>query len=257
MKEIRLKPKAIPGIGMEAENISPDMFAEKSLKEIRALDVFVGNKKKKLGEYFTVGGEASEKPEDLRIVIRGDASKVKRIGERMSAGEVIIEGDAGMHLGSRMSGGEIRVSGSVGSWAGMEMSGGRITIEGDAGNFFGAAYRGRGCGMTEGEIEIKGNAGHNLGGNMGAGRITVGGDSGEFAGVGMKGGVLIISGNAGLRVGAGMIDGIIIVEGGIKEMLPSFKERGRVDGVKGLSGAFIGYEGDLAECGRGRLYVRD
>lgn len=257
MKEVILKPKEMPEIGMEAENISPDIFAGKSLKEIRDLGVYVGNRRGKLGDYFIVEGERAEKPADLKIRIAGDVSKVKRIGERMKAGVISIEGDAGMHLGSRIVGGEIRVSGNTGSWAGMEMSGGKITIEGNAGNFIGAACRGKAVGMSGGEIGVKGDVGHNLGSNMVDGRITVGGDIGEFAGAGMKAGVIITSGNAGLRVGAGMIGGLIVVKGKIEEILPSFMEKDRVEDAGGLHGPFIEYVGDLAEGGKGRLYVGD
>jgi len=260
MKEIILKVKEIPEIGMEAENISPDIFAGENLEGIENLRVYVGSRKERLKKFFGVEGKKAEKPEDLKIVIKGNVSRVKRIGQGMSAGEILIKGDAGMHLGSRMKGGKITTEGNVGSWTGMEMSGGKIIIEGNAGNFVGSAYRGNYKGMNGGEILIQGDAGSNIGACMTNGKITIKGNADQFVGVRMQGGLILLEGNVDSRAGAEMMKGIIVIEGSVKEMLPSFMEKGEVEKIKAngeeIKGKFTEYMGDLAEGGDGRVYVK-
>jgi formylmethanofuran dehydrogenase subunit C len=253
MKDIILKVEEIPDIGMEAECISPDMFAGKTLDEIRKLKVYVGNKRERLGKFFKVEGNRVENAGNLRIVVEGNVGRVKRIGQGMAAGEILIKGDAGMHLGSKMRDGRIIVEGDAGSWAGMEMTGGRIIVKGDAGNFTGSAYRGNCEGMKGGDILIHGNAGSNTGACMSDGNITIKGDGGQFLGVGMRGGLITIEGDVPSRAGAEMHSGTIIVKGKVEEMLPSFRREGVVEKT---GGKFLEYTGDLAEDGKGKIYVK-
>ncbi len=259
MKEITLKTKKIPDIGLEAENISPDVFAGKTLEEIRNLDVYEGNRIEKLGKYFEVKGTSTENPEDLKIIVEGDAGKIKHIGQEISAGEILVKGNVGMHLGSRMRGGRITVEGNASSWVGMEMSGGEITVKGSAENYVGAAYRGRCEGMKGGEITIKGNVGSNTGGCMTGGRITVEGNADQFTGVRMQGGLIHVKGKTASRAGAEMLKGTIILNGGVEEMLPSFKKKSEVDEIKAeekkIKGRYTEYQGDISEGEEGRIYV--
>ena len=57
--------------------------------------------------FFEVTGNAGSSAAETSIRIKGDAMRVKRIGEGMSAGKIEIEGSAGMHVGTGMKGGEI------------------------------------------------------------------------------------------------------------------------------------------------------
>jgi formylmethanofuran dehydrogenase subunit C len=252
MKEIILKVKKIPELGIEADVISPDVFAGKSMKEIESLEVYFGNRREKLNKFFELTGNSSVKPEDLRVVVEGDVSGVKRIGQGMSAGVIHVNGDTGMHLGSKMRGGEITVDGDSASWVGMEMTGGKITIKGNAGNYVGSAYRGNWEGMKDGEIIVQGNVGSNSGGCITGGSITVKGNAGDFLGVRMVGGLITVEGVVSSRAGAEMHSGSIIVNGKIREMLPSFR-REKSSEKKG----FIEYTGDLAENGEGKIYVKE
>ncbi len=114
------------------------------------------------------------KPEETTVILEGDFSRVKRIGENMSAGTVEVRGDVGMRAGSGMKGGVLRVQGNADDWLGREMRGGKIIVLGNAGNYAGAGYRGEKCGMRGGEIEIEGQAGAYLGEHMCGGSIRVG-----------------------------------------------------------------------------------
>jgi len=245
MTEIILKLKEIPEIGMEAECISPDNFAGKNMKDIEDMEVYVGNRVEKLGSYFQVSGTRAEEPDEINIVIDGDCCRVKRIGQGMTAGEIIVKGNTGMHLGSRMRGGRILVEGNSDSWVGMEMKGGNIEIKGNAQHFIGSAYRGNWKGMKDGNIVINGDVGDNTGTCMLSGRISIKGNAGQFLGFRMKGGEIIVRGNAGSRAGAGMEAGKITINGKVEEMLPSFKKEGDK------------YIGDLCENGTGEIYVRE
>lgn len=259
MKEILLKPKELPDVGLVTETIKPDMFAGKSIKEIAALEIFCGNQLSKLGDFFEVSGETASDASDIRIVIEGDASKIKMVGKGMKAGEIEIEGDAGMYVGSEMRGGKITVEGNADSFAGQKMRGGELIIKGNAGDYLGASYRGDWRGMKGGEILVEGNAGTEVGLFMVGGKITIRGNCGTFAGVHMKKGLIIIEGSASSRAGGEMTGGSIVIMGDT-EILPSFtpekKEKNiEIDGEK-LKGTFQIYSGDHAERNaKGALYI--
>ncbi len=49
MKELWLTPKALPSIPVEAEAICPDVVAGRTLKDVKGLEVYVGNETHSLG----------------------------------------------------------------------------------------------------------------------------------------------------------------------------------------------------------------
>ena len=160
---ITLSPKRKFRFPIEAECINPDIFAKKSAKEIAALQVLEGNRKRILRDLFKIKNETDSSSEEFTIRITGNTGKVRKIGSKMSMGKIVVEGDAGMHLGEEMNGGVITVTGSADSWTGSKMKGGIIEIKGDAGDYIGASYRGSTQGMKGGEIIIHGNAGYEVG----------------------------------------------------------------------------------------------
>ncbi len=259
MKELVLRPLEQPACGLSAESISCDVFAGKSVEEIEALEVYSGNRRRRLGDFFSVSGEAGDTPEETRIVIEGDVPRTKWIGRGMSAGEILVKGSTGMYTGAWMRGGRILVQGSVDSFAGMMMSGGELEVQGDAGDYLGCAYRGEWKGMRGGSILVHGNAGSEAGHCLSGGRVTVMGRAESFAGVRMRSGLLVL-GSAESRVGAQMTGGSIVVLSRT-EMLPSFELVDRVSSpeIEGVSfeGVFEVYAGDLAERNpKGRVYLK-
>lgn len=202
---ITLTLKEQPAVPLEAEVLSPDVMATLTNDAIRALPVHLGKRQRRVDDFFTVEGEASDELE-----IRGDARKVKWIGRDMTRGRITIHGNAGMHLGAYMKGGTIEVSGHVSDWLGAEMSGGLIRIGGNAGGQVGAAYRGSLSGMTDGTILITGTAGLEVGMRMKRGVIAVRGQVRDFAGLQMKGGTIVLGSGAELRTGAWMNRGTIV-----------------------------------------------
>src|SRR4030066_371962 len=195
-----------------AECINPSVFQGKTVAEIAALNVWEGNKQKRLGDLFSIEEDKAETP---GIRIDGDASEVRRIGEGMKEGEIAINGNAGMHLGEKMTGGKIIVHGNVGSDSAVFMKGGIIKIQGNAGPFLG--FR-------------------------------------------MRDGVIHVEKNAGPRLGASMLGGKIIVSGFLEEVMPTFtidsvKPKVKVDETESVSGPFYVFLGDLADKGKGKLFI--
>lgn len=260
MSEIVLTPKEQPQVPLEAESITPDSFAGKSIEEIENILMWNGNRKVKIKDFFDVEGESAENPSDIKIIIDGDVSNTKRIGTGMTAGEIIIKGNTNMYVGAEMAGGKLTVEGNAGSWAGQNMKGGELTIMGDAGDYIGSAYRGDWRGMSGGRITVHGNVANEIAEFMLGGKMVIKGNAAIMPGVHMNGGVLIIEGNVVARTGGEMKGGTIVVKGVIDEFLAGFEYLGiendiNVDGEL-IEGAFYKFKGDLATIGsNGIIYA--
>ncbi|VVB96378.1 Molybdenum-containing formylmethanofuran dehydrogenase 1 subunit C [uncultured archaeon] len=250
MSEVILRPKGSIDIMVEAEVINPDIFAGKKKSEIEQVVVWQGAKQLPLSEFFDVEGNSGSTAADTKIIIEGDVPRVKHIGHGMKAGEILIEGSAGMHVGSEMMGGSILVKGDAGGWSGMEMKGGTLHITGNTGDHVGCAYRGSWRGMNGGKIIIDGNARSQLGGGMNGGEIRVGGNVENFAGIRMNSGLIVVNGDAIRGVGAQMGGGTFVVYGKIRQFSPGFEyagtEKNPKVGETVLTGEFLKFTGDYA-----------
>jgi formylmethanofuran dehydrogenase subunit C len=240
-----------------AECIRPDVFQDKKCEEINRLKVWEGNKQRMLSEIFKV--EESE-GETAPLTICGDVSQVRRIGSCMEKGEIIINGNVGMHLGEEMKGGKIIVYGNVGSWAGSMMKDGMIEVYGNVGDYLGAPYRGSSEGMHGGRIIVHGNVGSEAGAHMRNGIMKIYGNAGQFVGFRMHNGTILVQKDCAGRAGACMVNGRIIVEGHLESVLPTFTLDGirpkvKVEEGEIVEGSFYVFLGDLAENGSGKLYV--
>jgi formylmethanofuran dehydrogenase subunit C len=215
-----------------AECISPSVFQGKTVKEIAALPVWEGNKQKKLSDIFIVEQTPRESPS---ITINGDAAEVRRVGSGMTMGEIVINGNIGMHLGEKMCDGRIVVNGDAGQWAGSDMSGGKIIVDGNVGSDSGVALKG--------------------------GVIKIRGDAGPFLGFQMRDGTIHVEKKAATRVGASMTGGKIIISGSLEEPVPTFtidniKPKVKLDAEETIAGPFYVFLGDLAENSTsGKLFV--
>jgi formylmethanofuran dehydrogenase subunit C len=278
MNELRLEPREMPNIPVEAETISPDAVAGKQLEDIEGLTVYVGNTTRTLGDFFKVKGEVAEKAADQLIVVEGGIPRVKYVGAGMTAGRILVRGGVGMHIGAKMSGGEITVEGSASDWAGAEMKGGLLRIKGDAGNQLGAAYRGSSEGMTGGCIVVGGDAGVEAGIFMRRGMMVIQGGVGPFAGAHMDGGEVFIFGRAARRLGAEAKGngGFIACFGEVEALLPTYvydatyrptfmklylrqlrDELGMEEAARFLDTTFRRYRGDIAVGGTGEILIAE
>src|SRR3954466_1669057 len=95
---LRHRNSSVP---LEVEEITPDAVRDKSLAEIEKLEVFEGNVKSRLADYFTVSGDAADEIHEWE----GDLAGVHWIGAQMQSGKIVINGNAGRHIGSEMRGG--------------------------------------------------------------------------------------------------------------------------------------------------------
>jgi formylmethanofuran dehydrogenase subunit C len=249
---LEARPRKKPFLPVEAESIVPKHFLSES--EPRDLSVWEGNKERHLSEIFTLSREGNaSNPEEVELILRGDLSRFKRIGEYMEAGSITIEGDIGMHCGNLMSGGRIDIHGSADGWLGREMRGGSILCRGNASHYLGSGYRGEKRGMRGGTLEVLGSAGDYAAEYLAGGSITIRGDAGDLAGVEMLGGTLVIGGNC-TRAGGNMTGGSLTVWGVVSQMIPTFRKKGVtvMDGIK-----MTVFEGDIANRGKGTLFIRD
>lgn len=243
---------------VQAECINPDVFQGKDSAEVAKLPVYEGNKPKILKDLFKIEEDGAETPS---ITINGDVSQVRRIGQGMKNGEIVINGNAGMHLGEKMLGGKIIVNGDAAQWAGSCMKKGLIEIHGNAGDYLASPYRGNSEGMKGGKIVVDGNVGSDSGAYLRGGLIKIkGSNTGQFLGFHMSDGTIRVEKNAFTRVGTNMTGGKIIVSGKIDEMMPTFtidgtKPKVKVDDTESATGPFYVFLGDLAEKGTGKLFV--
>jgi formylmethanofuran dehydrogenase subunit C len=268
---LRLTYRQCTGVPLEVEGVTPDVLAGKSLSEIAALPVHLGNQQAALGDFFEASGDAG----DEQIVWEGDLSGVHWIGAKMGRGKIRVAGNAGRHLGSAMAGGEIIVEGDAGDWVGAEMRGGTIRVHGRAGHLIGAAYRGSPVGMKGGTILIDGGAGNEVGHTMRRGMIVIGGPVGDLVGLNMLAGTVLALDASGIRHGAGMRRGTLGFLGPEPPpLLPSFRHACRFrPEVMALILAklrrhgypfderLVGIEidlfhGDMIEGGRGEILTR-
>jgi len=258
--------KRPPTVPLEAEVLSPDVVAELSNAEIRALTVYHGKRQLPLSEFFDVYGEYS--PD---LILHGALHKVRWIGKSMSQGSITVHGTVGMHLGAYMSGGRIEVHGNASDWIGAEMKNGFIHIHGNAGGQVGAAYRGSLRGMKNGTILIDGSAGLEVGMRMRRGTIVIRGPAKDFTGLQMKGGTIVLLSGAEIRTGAWMNRGTIISLKPL-HMMPTFAHAAdmspvfvnllathlkqfNIDLPSPTQGAYRHYSGDLAISDKGEILI--
>jgi len=250
---LETKPRKKSKIPIEAESIIPQNF-------LRGTDlcVFEGNKQRPLDEIFfiTVEGPAVS-PDQVEVILKGDTGRIKRVGEYMNAGKIVVEGDIGMHCGNFMSAGKITIKGNADAWLGREMRGGEIICHGNAGHYCGAGYRGEKRGMRGGRLEVLGNAGDFVAEYLCGGEVIVRGDTGDLPGVEMRGGKLIIEGRC-IRPCGNMTGGTCMVFGQVQDPLPTFEKKGKTQvDFRGMKVTMDSYRGDVANRGKGSLLMKE
>ena len=247
---LAMKPVERSFIPIEAEAIVPKNFLAGT-----DISVWRGNRELRLDEVFSVSVEGdADRPEDVEVVLSGDETfRLKRVGEYMDGGKIVVLGGIGMHCGNFMSGGTIEIHGNADGWLGREMAGGTILCRGDAADYCASGYRGGRKGMTGGTVEVFGRAGDFLAESLAGGTVIVHGGAGDMAGAEMHGGTLIVHGDCS-RPAANMKAGSCYVYGTAHGMLPTFK---RIGAVQHDGRTLIQFTGDIANRGKGNLFVKD
>src|SRR5947209_4786970 len=147
---LRLVLRKKASVPLEVEDITPDAVRGKSLAEIEKLDVFEGNVKSRLADFFAVSGDPADEVHE-----RGKAGHLVGAAYRGSAkgmtkGMILVGGEAGNEIGHSMRRGTIAIGGSIGDLAGINMLAGSILVFGESGIRHGA-------GMKRGTIAFLGN----------------------------------------------------------------------------------------------------
>jgi len=255
---ITLTPKQIFTVPIQAACISVDVFADKTLEEIKKLSITEGKETITLEDAFNITEDKTIETPNITLI--GDFSKVKRVGQGMKKGEIVINGNAGMHTGEKLSGGKIVINGNSGGWTGSEMKKGLIEIHGDSGDYTASPYRGTSTGMKGGLITIDGNVGTNVGCYLHGGTLKIKGSAGRYLGYHMSDGTIFVEKDCASRAGAFMIGGKIIVNGTMELMMPTFtidsiKPKVKVDATQTAQGPFYVFLGDIAERGTGKIFA--
>ncbi len=243
-------------VPIQAPVITPDEFAGKTVEEISKLPITEGNRNLTIADLFKVEQTSAETP---NITINGDCNKVKRVGQGMKTGEIVVNGNIGMHTGEKMAGGKIVVNGNSGGWTGSEMKKGIIEIHGDAGDYMASPYRGNDLGMKGGIITVDGNVGSDVGCYNQGGIIKIKGNAGRFLGFHQSDGAIYVEKDVDVRAGALMHGGKIVI-GGKMEILSSFsidsiKPKVKIDDTLNVPGPFYVFLGDLSEKGTGKIFA--
>jgi len=264
---LALRLREPPAAPVLAPALSADRLAGLSAAEVERLELRHGNRRAAVGDLFAVSGDA-----DGEVRIAGDLSAVQGLGSAMSAGRLVIEGDAGAHTGAQMTGGEIVVEGDAGDWTGAAMTGGLVVVRGSAGRGLGAAYPGGRAGMRGGEIVVHGDAGSEAAAGLRRGLVAVAGRTGAHAGMRMLAGTFAALGPLGDHPGAEMRRGTIVAMSAPR-LLPTFAPAcvyrppfltlvlrrlaalGAPIRAEHLDGSYRRYSGDALDLGRGEILV--
>ena len=123
---LKLKKKLI--FRLDLREIVPNKLKNK--KNIKNLEIFYGNEKKRISDFFSFQGKLNK-----GIIFKGNFAKCDYIGDSMKEGEIIIvKGHVGNRLAFKMRSGIIFVKGNVKNYIGSQMIAGTIIINGKIGS---------------------------------------------------------------------------------------------------------------------------
>lgn len=217
---IRFTLRAPPDQRLDLSPLVPDRLTGLDQGTIERIGVSTTRAALCVGDVFTVrlGDPAG-------IAFDGGSERFDHLGEALSAGEIIVEGDVGQFAGRRMGGGRLEIRGDAGGWAASGMRGGRIEILGRAGERLGGPAAGELAGMAGGIVVVRGSVGERAGDRLRRGLIVVEGDAAGWAGSRMIAGTLVVCGTAGALPGYLMRRGTLLL-GRAETLSPTFVPTG-------------------------------
>ena len=145
---VTVSPRAPVTEPLQVEGLTADRVAGLSECEIAALPAWLGARKARLGDFFDVKGQRSDR---LRVV--GALTNVHGIAAGMAGGELVIDGDGGRGVAQGMTGGLVVVGGDVGVDAARAMIAGTLVVFGRTGEQAGRGSK-RGSIVALGGIEV-------------------------------------------------------------------------------------------------------
>jgi len=207
-----------------------------------------------------------------RVAIEGGSPRFDNVGEGMSDGEVLLDGEAGLYAGRLMTGGRLEIRGNAGPWAASGLRGGFLEIAGNAAERLGGPLAGERAGMAGGTVIVRGGAGERPGDRLRRGLIVIEGDAGAHAGSRMIAGTVIVCGEAGRLPGYLMRRGTLVLAALPDPLPPTFVALGGGDLVfarllaralephspraaRLLTGRMQRFAGDMAVLGKGEIML--
>jgi len=206
---------------LDLSPLVPHLLAGKTAAQIERIELQTTRVRVDVGEIFRLRmGDAG------RLRIEGASERFDRVGEGMTAGEIVVEGNVGICAGRLMRGGRLTLRGDAGPWAASGMKGGVIEIVGAVDDHLGGPLAGEMAGMRGGTVVVRGRAGERAGDRMRRGTIIIEGEAGAYAGSRMIAGTLIVRRKAGPLPGFLMKRGTVILGEGSTAMSPTFVDCG-------------------------------
>jgi formylmethanofuran dehydrogenase subunit C len=206
MSALTFTLKNIPAQRIDCSPLTPEELADKSVSEMAAIELFIGNSTGRVDSLFVISGDDAS---DIKLV--NSCDKLDFIGRNMTAGKITVEGNVGAYLGIFLEGGEIEVTGNSDVYTACEMKSGKIKINGNAGDFVGGVRPGRRNGMTGGTVIVTGNTGARTGDHMRRGMILIEGNAGDYCGARMISGTIAVLGDVGAHLGYAMKRGTLLL----------------------------------------------
>ncbi|PCJ32227.1 MAG: formylmethanofuran dehydrogenase subunit C [Gammaproteobacteria bacterium] len=191
---------------IDCSPLTTDTLTGKSLAEIAAIEVLVGNRYERADSVFDISGDDAA---DIKFANSTD--KLDFVGRNMTTGKILVDGNVGAYFGLFLEGGQLEVTGNTDVYTACEMKSGQIKINGNAGDFLGGARPGRRNGMTGGTVIVKGNTGDRTGDHMRRGVILIEGNAGDYCAGRMISGTIAVLGDVGAHLGMGMKRGTVLL----------------------------------------------
>jgi formylmethanofuran dehydrogenase subunit C len=267
MKPLVLVTRTSPQQRLDLSPLVPHRLAGKTAAEIGKLELQTGRERVTVADVFRLRGS-----DTTHIRIEGATDRLDQIGQELSGGEIVVEGDVGNQAGRLMRGGRLIVKGNAGHWTVSGMRNGYVEIAGSVGDRLGGPLAGETAGMRGGVAVVRGDVGERAGDRLRRGTIIVEGRAGAHAGSRMIAGTLVLRGRAGRLPGYLMRRGTIVLAADCDELSPTFVDCGVHDLVAmRLMAAFVKnhsaaaaaafrlplrrFAGDMAVLGKGEIFA--
>ena len=132
MSSLTFTLKSEPAFKLDCSRLTPNNLAGLSITQISNLHFTSSKNSAKVSDYFEVSGNNSE-----TIIFKNSTKQLDFIGQKMSHGSIICQGDAGDRLGDQMRRGLILIDGDAGDYAASRMVAGTIGVYGSLGKYAG------------------------------------------------------------------------------------------------------------------------
>jgi formylmethanofuran dehydrogenase subunit C len=221
VKPLVLTLRQAPEQRLDMSPLVPHRLAGKTAAEIAQIELQTTRVRVTVGDIFRL-----RMGEPRQIRIENACGRLDRIGQEMTDGEIVVEGDVGIQAGRMMRGGRLTIAGDAGQWAASAMTDGTLEITGNAGDRLGGPLVGEMTGMRGGVVIVRGHAGERAGDRLRRGMILVEGGAGRYAGCRMIAGTLVARRKVGPLPGYLMRRGTIVLGEGTDALSPTFVDCG-------------------------------